>query len=423
MQYYVALLGAIVVLPMTDSIAFGGPAPTATSPNRAVDGWSPKPTKGPSVAELRRRQTNLNPETCGWIDGDIDSALTCNIGRTCMLYTSSTVGMAGCCDGSDTQVCGWAESCIDYESYSAGGCNGNCELNDFIRKCSNIASPYCVTWTYPSDGVADYGCASDSFSTIQTVLQSASDTANSLTTSMSLPTLSGNAVTGIDGSSTDTDTDTAFATETTDGGIFGTATETDSFFAVPTIAPVSGGGSKKKATAKKVSISLIIGIVVGVLFLLFIIAALVIFLCVKKKKQRQLAANQQAIAAAQASRPQSQYPQQMQQQQQPPMPHQTPQPQYDGYFKPAGQQPPPQSPYTNPSEPHKFNPQTQVHEYPVSNPPTPAPPYVQPYYAAGPNAPPMPMREPTPGTHEVDAISVPQAPGQQGPVYEMGQGR
>jgi hypothetical protein len=105
-----------------------------------------------------------------------------------------------------------------------------------------------------------------------------------------------------------------------------------------------------------------------------------------------------------------------------------PQPGYQGYFVPHQDQ--------------KINPQTQVHEYgaqsPISNPSTPAPAYVAPYYADA-NAPPMPTqspgpygaREPTPGTHEVDAISAarpPQAqspapPAPQGPVFEMGQGK
>ncbi|KAF2703187.1 hypothetical protein K504DRAFT_463812 [Pleomassaria siparia CBS 279.74] len=295
-------------------------------------------------------------------------------------------------------------------------------MDPFIRKCSDIASPYCVTWTYPSDRVADYGCATDSNGLVQTVLQSASDTINSLTTSMRLPTLTGNAVTGIASSSnTDAPTETeASPTETTDGGLFGTSIETDAFVSHPTIDPVSGGDSKTKTTKEKISITVIIGSVVGVLFLLFIITALVIFLCVKRKKERRLAANQQVIAAAQGFRPQSQYPPQMQQQQ-PLMPTQTAQPQYDGYFNPAVQHSLPQSPYTAPSDPQKHTHQTQVQEYTISNPPTPDPPYVQPYYAG--SAPPIPTREPELGAHEVDAISVAHAQGQRGPVYEIGQGK
>lgn len=352
-----------------------------------------------------------------------------------MLYTASGIGMAGCCDGGDTQECGWASSCIDYDQYySSSSCDTDCELNTFIRKCSNAASPYCVTWTYPGDDVADYGCADTSFSLEETVYQAATDTYDSYYTSMSLPTISGDAVTGYDDTSRSGNVATATGD---DSDIFGLATGTDTDLSPGATGVPSTGGSRKKKKAK-VSIAMIIGIVVGALFLLFVIGAVVIFICVKQKKKKQLANNQQAIAAAQSSRPQSQFQPQTQQPQMqqpqmqqplpemPPMPGQPLQP-MEGYFQPQ-----------NPDQ--KFNPQTKVHEYPVSspisNPSTPAPPYVQPYYAA-PNAmtPPMPTqspapyqaREPTPGTHEVDAITVPHAqPGQQGQgghVYEMGSGK
>lgn len=328
-----------------------------------------------------------------------------------MLYTASGVGMAGCCDGSDTQDCGWVNSCVDYDAYTAGGCDSDCELNTFVRKCSNSLYPYCHTWTYPGDNVLDYGCTDLDYP-VETVLQTASDTLSD-TTSISLPTVDGDAVTGWDGSSA------------TGGSVFTTTDSDGSSF--ETSFPSSGGSSSSGGRKKKVSVAVIAGAVVGALILLFVIGAVIIFLCVKKKKAKQLAANQQAVAAAQASRPQSQYPpqqpQMMQQQMAPPMPPQTPQPQYNagGYFAPQGQQ----------------DQKPQVHEYglqsPISNPPTPAPAYVQPYYAA-PNAPPMPSqspapyqaREPTPGAHEVDAISAVRPPpgqGQNGPVYEIGHGR
>jgi hypothetical protein len=61
-------LAVAALLPVVNGVAFGGPAPTDTIP--ALDGITPKPTVGPSINELRKRQTNLNPETCGWVDGD-----------------------------------------------------------------------------------------------------------------------------------------------------------------------------------------------------------------------------------------------------------------------------------------------------------------------------------------------------------------
>ncbi|KAF2687831.1 hypothetical protein K458DRAFT_385401 [Lentithecium fluviatile CBS 122367] len=415
MAYSAFLICTIAVLPFAKGIAFGGPAPTETATNlyRVVGAPKPETTKGPSVAELRRRAFGLYPETCGWIDGDSSSALSCAYGRTCMLYTTSGVGMAGCCDGFDTQGCEWANSCVDYDTYTAGGCGADCLLNSFVRKCTDSDFPYCVTWTYPSDNVVDYGCSSFIAGT-ETVLQALSDD----TASISLPTISGNAVTGWDG-------ETSASSDSSDifSDIF-TSTESNSDSAGATGTSSSGVSFSGTKSKKKVSIALIAGAVIGALVLLIAVGAAIIFICIKKKKSKQAAANQQAIAAAQASRPQSAYPPQQPQMQRPaapmPPPPQTPQPYYDGYFAPQGQQD------------QKYNPQTQPHEYglqsPVSNPPTPAPAYVQPYYAA----PPMPSlapsadypaREPIPGTHEMDSITVPRPPTNHGPVYEMGPGK
>lgn len=372
-----------------------------------------------------------------------------------MLYTSASVGMAGCCAGSDTELCGWSDRCVDYSGYVAGNCGTDCMLNDFVRKCTDVAAPFCVTWTYPGDGIADYGCAATSTNTVYTVLQRATDQSGD-STSMTLPTMSGNAVTGFNEA-----TDTAIPTTYATSGGYGDDSSSGS----------SGGSSSTSTharTKKKLAIGAIIGIVVVVLFVIFFVIMGVFFCLKKKKKQRQLAENAQAVAAAQATRPQSMFPQQQHQppmqmpmqqgappmQQQggfvAPMPPQSPQPTINGYFAPPGQ-----------SE-QKFNAHTSVHEYaatPVSNPTTPAPAYSQPYgnpggapmpgqstmqpyhhtTAAGAFeadsrgvSPPAPQQAVSPisqyqgatgGAHEVDAISVPQGGPGARPVYEMGQGR
>ncbi|KAJ4375172.1 hypothetical protein N0V83_002256 [Neocucurbitaria cava] len=353
--------------------------------------------------------------------------------------------MAGCCDGLETQDCGWTDKCVDYSAYAAGGCGTSCMLNSFVRKCTDILSPYCVTWTYPSDGVADYGCAATSSDTVYTVLQRGTDDVGD-TTSMALPTVSGSAVTG-----------------------YNDATAS----AAPTHAPYSGGGGSSSSSThetKKIAIGLIIGVVIAALFVFFLVIIGVLIIIKRKKKQAQLSANAQAVATAQANT-QSTYPKPKQQQpqmhmQQPmqggfvsptnlqqgfaaPMPPQSPQPTLNGYFPPPGQ------------NEQKYNPHTSVYEYavtPISNPPTPAPAYSQPI--GSPVVPPMPTQpsvqahyhtpadgahevdaigvslpppqpvasplgqypSPVVGTHEVDAVSVTRAQ-QSRPVYEMGQGR
>lgn len=69
MKCSVSILSLALALPAVRGIAFGGPAPTAAVAELVLTGTSPKPTVAPSNEELKRRQTNLNPETCGWVDG------------------------------------------------------------------------------------------------------------------------------------------------------------------------------------------------------------------------------------------------------------------------------------------------------------------------------------------------------------------
>ena len=66
------LVSTLIVLPLAHGIAFGGPAPTEASFNadRAIAAFKSEPTKGPSLIELKKRQFELDYETCGWIDGD-----------------------------------------------------------------------------------------------------------------------------------------------------------------------------------------------------------------------------------------------------------------------------------------------------------------------------------------------------------------
>ncbi|KAL6707582.1 hypothetical protein ACN47E_003931 [Coniothyrium glycines] len=433
MRFSIAVLSLAAATPVVYGIAFEGPAPTAVSPERVQIESKPQPTQAPSVDELKRRQTNRNPNTCGWIDEDLDSGVTCSMGRTCMLYTSASVRMAGCCAGGDTQACGWSDACVDYNAYAAGQCGSNCMFNDFVRKCTALTAPFCVTWTYPGDGVADFGCAATSTNTVYTVLQRATN-GFSGTTSMSLPTISGNAV-SFELISTGDETRTA-----------GTSN--------PTNLSTSSGSS----TTKKVAIGLIVGIVIAALAVIFFIVMGVCCFVKRKKKQRLIAANASAVAAAQANRPQSQFP--PPQQQAPPM-QQMPL-QQGGYIPPPGPQqsgflPPvsPQSPqqhngYFAPpaTQDQKYDPHMSVTEYaptPISSPSSPAPVYAQPY--GNPNQPSMPgqptvhahyynaadgsqavsppaqYQNPPVGAHEVDAISVPHAPQGSGPVYEMGHGK
>ncbi|KAF2445446.1 hypothetical protein P171DRAFT_443108 [Karstenula rhodostoma CBS 690.94] len=404
----------MAALPLVHSIAFPAPSPTVLNPaEKAVIGWTPRTTPGPrhrAAAKLGKRQTEYidkRPELCGWIDFG-KSSLACSTDRICVLYTVSSGaggvsgGMAGCCASDNSQDCGWVNSCVPYDAWTKKSCDAACQSNTFVRKCTNALSPYCVTWTYPSDGAADYGCADDN-SGVVTVTPSWSDSESVYR--ITLPTLSGEAVTGWDGeasSSVESESPTSS---------FIPSTSVDPSPSDPEASGNSNSSTPQpQAPEKKTSVGLIAGAAIGGLVVLFLIGAAVIFFCVKRRKAKQIANNQTIIAAQQAqSQHQNHLPEYKPpiQAPPPPAPIQSPHPQQPGYYAPHEQ---------------KVNYQTHVHDQglqsPVlSSPSTPAPPYVQPYYAApNPSMSPMPEER-----YEVDGISAVQ--GQRPEAHEMGSGK
>jgi hypothetical protein len=69
MKRSLSVLSLALALPAVRGIAFSGPAPTDAFAELATSGITPKPTSAPSNEELKRRQSNSDPETCGWVDG------------------------------------------------------------------------------------------------------------------------------------------------------------------------------------------------------------------------------------------------------------------------------------------------------------------------------------------------------------------
>ncbi|OCK83713.1 hypothetical protein K432DRAFT_432699 [Lepidopterella palustris CBS 459.81] len=413
MRYLLRLVGGVALIPFVNCVAFAGPKPTELVAHRVLNGWSPKPTQGPTVPELRRRQFD-SVDTCGWVNGDFSSQIGCPIDATCMLYTDAVPGMAGCCTAPDYQDCGWVNSCVDYSSYHSGSCGSACMRNTFVKKCTDPISQYCVSWTYLNGNVQDYGCGLDGASTWETVLQDITDAYDYITTSLYLPTVADNLVTGWETTATTGVPSRASARASATSSAISSATESTT--------------SDAKATG--IAVGVIAGIAVGVFIIFGAIAGLIIFCCMKRKQKKRKVANDAALAAAAASRPQSQYyaPQN-------PGPPPPPPP------VPGQQQQPPKQGYeyfSQPTQPYnsetKYNPQAQPYAVgsPISNPPTPAPAYQNPYPTpytqvplptASPGPEQMGVRPSAQGAVEVPAISVPQPQNRLGPVYEMGEGK
>lgn len=336
--------------------------------------------------------------------------------------------MAGCCVGSDTQDCGWTYNCIDLQQLPTFCNSEECLNNPFIRRCTESASPYCVSWTYPGYGITDYGCDSTSALEPVTLLALGTDGLGNSTT-LALPELSG--------------TDVRLQTTDTSPDVSSVAVSSTSSSGRSSPTPIND--QTDDPPAKKTNIGLIVGVVVGVLALIIILVVGVFCFMKKKKKQRQLANNPGPVNYQQPPPPMQQQPQQ---------PHQ------GAYMNDAQKQggyaavspiqpphsPPPQSGYMSPTFPQdqKFDGRTSVAEYgdaPQYNqvyanqgsPPMQHGEIHPQYYSPGKGgqaavSPPLQqgMSPPTQyaymheGAHEVDTISSAHAPQGSGPVYEMG---
>ncbi|KAF2273991.1 uncharacterized protein EI97DRAFT_141378 [Westerdykella ornata] len=323
--------------------------------------------------------------------------------------------MAGCCDGSDHQACGWASSCVDYDQYySSSACDADCRLNTFVRKCTRAAAPYCVTWTYASNDVKDFGCVETSSRSVETIYYSASDDLFSSFTSVSLLTLSEDDVV-TDSALTSVSSDLLdFTSDLSD--ILAFTTESDSAQETDPVAIGGGGGGGGKRKKKsKVSTGAIVGAAIAGIAFLFAVGSIILFFCLKAKRKRQPVENPAVGANAVAPPPAAQFNPQMGEQGQvppmmpPPGPPQSPPPQH-GYFSPGA--PPPPAPYDQ-KVAYTYE---QPVQSPAPSPPPPAPAYVAPYYAPTNGVPPTP----TP-TQSPDPVVTRDPP--TGTVYEMGGGR
>jgi hypothetical protein len=187
------------------------------------------------------------------------------------LYKSAASSMAGCCDGDDTANCGWVNSCVDYTRYAGGSCGTSCLQDPFVMKCTNLANPYCVKYTYPGQSVSDFGCDSTSIFGALTIRQTASGGLGSTkVASTSLSTLTA----GLDAAVT---TDNSY---TYTGGSGGTSGGTTTY-----------NSDTYTTGKKKLAIGAIIGIVIAVLAIGFFVIIGIVMCLKKKKKQKQIDAN------------------------------------------------------------------------------------------------------------------------------------
>ncbi|KAI1030035.1 hypothetical protein LB504_010463 [Fusarium proliferatum] len=92
-------------------------------------------------------------ETCGYINGDEDSPVTCPSSTLCSWAVFSGSGLVGC--AAEIYI-----TCIESsKAVNSTRCDDVCQSNTFNLLCTNSNRPFCRTYVYPS-GIFDYSCAS-----------------------------------------------------------------------------------------------------------------------------------------------------------------------------------------------------------------------------------------------------------------------
>ncbi|ETI20444.1 hypothetical protein G647_08479 [Cladophialophora carrionii CBS 160.54] len=106
-------------------------------------------TAAPSLThqrELLRRDETVSEDTCGWVNGDLNTPLVCNYPYYQPCLWSPELHAVGCCGGAATTDCAWVTSCVPY-SMVDNGCDSACQAN-YLNTVCNEAYPLCATATF-----------------------------------------------------------------------------------------------------------------------------------------------------------------------------------------------------------------------------------------------------------------------------------
>lgn len=345
-RYLTAMLAPAVVLAARPTI----PDPTPVISPDPIQGFSPKITGAAHVKdaaiELLRRYVDYD-HTCGFVDANLASALTCPGSNICA--TNSILGVAGCCDPLSLESCYLFTSCVP-SSRMASCTAASCLQNEAIAKCTEASAPYCVDWQYDyiTTTLKAYGCDVSDFTGSVELTYSGQDIFDISSYLTSIPEFS---------------FPTVFVTQTQtlSAGLAGTTDSSSSSF--------SSSHNTNSDSHKKTPLGAIIGGVVGGLAVIALVGAGLLFLLFKRRRDKR---NTAAAAAFTPAHPQQQGPPPPQQ---PPMPYGAP------AYKPPPMGVPPPPPMQQPGNTASFYapppPGDVKHEYVQQNvasvPSTPGP--------------------------------------------------
>lgn len=127
-------------------------APNKRSHDYLLNGWTPKPTRGPKV-EVRANGIELrqdsSTDTCGYYIASTDLLFACPTRSECA-YSSSWMGCCRFLSASSTSSCFLHSSCFD--STARLSCTGDCTDNDFnlvwqVKQTTTIQLPLTLPGT------------------------------------------------------------------------------------------------------------------------------------------------------------------------------------------------------------------------------------------------------------------------------------
>ncbi|PHH81174.1 hypothetical protein CDD80_6 [Ophiocordyceps camponoti-rufipedis] len=96
--------------------------------------------------------TPSSRDTCGWISGRPESALTCHPGQRCAV--DSARSLVGCCWTPSDGACRLSTRCLEDEPRSDGRDGGDVARTlDLV--CRGEAAPYCKTDVFAADSILD----------------------------------------------------------------------------------------------------------------------------------------------------------------------------------------------------------------------------------------------------------------------------
>ncbi|OAP54602.1 hypothetical protein AYL99_11050 [Fonsecaea erecta] len=115
---------------------------------------------------LKRADTDtVDDNTCGWVNGDLNTPLVCDY-QACLW--SPELHAVGCCADAYTTDCAWVTSCVPYSMVN-NGCDMACQGNYLNTVCGEDY-PLCATATFGGPAGYTYLSCTDTIGTTDTMM-------------------------------------------------------------------------------------------------------------------------------------------------------------------------------------------------------------------------------------------------------------